>query len=311
VCEAAEVARRRTLLDGAVTRIEGPWTSRDVITNGVRLHVVEAGTGPLVLLVHGFPQFWWAWRHQIPDLVGAGYRVVAVDLRGYAASDKPPRGYDAPTLAADLAKLVPALGERRAVVVGHDWGGHLGWTMATLHPEVVRKLVVMSIPHPLCWPRELLRSRHQRRASRYIARFQLPWHPERWLVEDDAANVARLLRDWGGPGFPDAATERRYRDAMQVGYAPNRELEYYRWAVRSVPRTDGRRYRKAMRTAVDVPTLQIQGSLDRCILPATAKASRRWAAGDYEWLELDGVGHFPHEEAPDAVSEAIARWAVL
>ncbi|MFC7574096.1 alpha/beta fold hydrolase [Klenkia terrae] len=114
----------------------------------MRLHAAEAGEGPLVLLVHGYPQFWWAWRHQLVALAEAGYRAVAVDLRGYGGSDKPPRGYDLPTLSADVAAVVRALGEPDAVVVGHDWGGLVGWTMAALHPRTVRGLVVVSSAHP-------------------------------------------------------------------------------------------------------------------------------------------------------------------
>jgi pimeloyl-ACP methyl ester carboxylesterase len=298
---------RRVVADSEVL-VEGPWRHREVSANGIRLHVVEAGAGPLVLLVHGFPEFWWSWRHQIQALAQAGYRVVAPDLRGYGASDKPPRGYDAPTLAGDLAGIVRALGEREATVVGHDWGGHLGWTMAALSPAVVRRLVVVSIPHPLRWIPSLLRDPDQRRASSYMARFQLPWHPERWLVEADADAVATLLEQWGGPGFPDPETARRCRDAMQVLYVPNRALEYYRWSARSVLRTDGRRFRTAMRRPIDTPTLQLHGALDSCVLPATAAGSSRYVRGAYEWCLLDGVGHFPQQEAPDQVSEAILRW---
>src|SRR6201990_1897845 len=103
-----------------VIQVSGPWTHRSVTANGCRFHVASMGEGPLVLLLHGFPEFWWSWRHQLVALSDAGYRVVAPDLRGYGASDKPPRGYDVPTLAADLAGLVRALGESKAVFVGHD-----------------------------------------------------------------------------------------------------------------------------------------------------------------------------------------------
>src|SRR5258705_12123731 len=110
---------------------EKDWTHAQVDVGEVRLHVVEAGKkgGPLVVLLHGFPEFWWAWRHQLPALAGAGYRAVAMDLRGYGASDKPPRGYDTGTLSADVAGVVRALGQNRAVIVGHDWGGWLAWSM--------------------------------------------------------------------------------------------------------------------------------------------------------------------------------------
>ncbi|MDQ3465041.1 MAG: alpha/beta fold hydrolase, partial [Actinomycetota bacterium] len=128
--------------------LAGPWSHRDYSANGVRLHVAEAGNGPLVLLLHGFPQFWWCWRHQFSALTERGFRVVAPDLRGYGASDKPPRGYDAVTAAADVAGLVRALGERDALIVGHDWGGLLAWSVGALHPRVVRQLAVLSMPHP-------------------------------------------------------------------------------------------------------------------------------------------------------------------
>jgi pimeloyl-ACP methyl ester carboxylesterase len=288
--------------------IGGPWTHRAINANGIRLHVAEAGSGPLVLLLHGFPEFWWSWHHQIVALAEAGYHVVAPDLRGYGASDKPPRGYDAPTLSADLAGLVRALGERDAVFVGHDWGGHLAWSTAAMFPAVVRKLVVCSIAHPLRMYDALLRDAPQRRASGYIGRFQLPWEPERWLVADDAVNVGALLRRWGGPGFPDQETERRCREAMLILYVPNRALEYYRWAARSLRRSDGRRYRQAMTRPVGAPTLQLHGSLDPCVLPSTARGSQRWVTAPYEWRELHGLGHFPHQEAPEVFTAELLRW---
>jgi pimeloyl-ACP methyl ester carboxylesterase len=298
----------RPLIEESTVLVDGPWTHRDINANGIRLHVAEAGTGPLVVLLHGFPEFWWSWHHQLITLADAGYHVVAPDLRGYGASDKPPRGYDAPTLASDIAGLVRALGEGDAVVIGHDWGGHLAWSVAALHPAVVRRLVVLSNPHPLRWHQALRRDSAQRKASGYVRRFQLPWTPERWLVDDDSANVAALLHSWGGPGFPDAETERRCRDAMQILYTPNRALEYYRWAARSTTRTDGRRYRREMSTPITAPTLQLHGSLDSCVLPQTAQGSGQYVAADYEWRVLEGLGHFPHEESPDLVTGELLRW---
>ena len=136
--------------DPSVVRIDGPWRHLDVHANGIRFHVVEADSPdaakvplterPLVILLHGFASFWWSWRHQLKDLSGA--RVVAVDLRGYGGSDKPPRGYDGWTLAGDTAGLVRALGHQSATLVGHADGGLVCWATSVLHPRVVRAIAV-------------------------------------------------------------------------------------------------------------------------------------------------------------------------
>jgi len=290
--------------------LPGPWRHRDVSANGARFHIAEAGDGPLVLMLHGFPQMWWHWRHQLTDLPQHGFRAVAPDLRGYGASDKPPRGYDVYTLAADVAGLVRALGERDAVIVGHDWGGLLAWAVATFHPEVVSKLVILSMPHPLRLRAQIaVDPRGQLRASWYVFAFQAPWWAERLLVKDDAERVSRLLHDWGGPGYPDAESDRLYRTAMQIPTVSFCALEYYRWAIRSVVRPDGYRFAKRMQSPVAAPTLQMHGALDGCLLPRTALGSGRYVEGVYEWRLLDGVGHFPAEEAPDLVTAEIVRWA--
>src|SRR6478609_638645 len=134
-------------VDAAFVNIDGPWEHRYVSANGARFHVAEMGDGPLVLMLHGFPQFWYAWRHQMVALAGQGYRVAAMDLRGYGASDKPPRGYDTYTLAADVASVVRSLGSRDAVVVGHGWGGWIGWSMPAMQPAVTRAVASFGVPH--------------------------------------------------------------------------------------------------------------------------------------------------------------------
>ncbi len=298
--------------DATSVLLPGPWTHVDVSANGVRLHAAEAGSGPLVLLLHGFPEFWWSWRHQLVALSDAGYRVVAPDLRGYGASDKPPRGYDLPTQAADVAALVRALGERDAVVVGHDWGGLLGWTMAALHPRTVRRLVVLSMAHPRRL-RAGLADPRQRRALRHVLGFQVPRLPERRLTRTDDDPVSELMRRWSGPGWvhtPDfAEAVGRYRDAARIPQAAYGAMEHFRWAGRSQLRPDGLRYARRMAAPITAPTLQLHGALDPCVLPVTAEGSGRYVAGPYEWRLMSGVGHFPHEEQPDDVSTAIAAFA--
>jgi pimeloyl-ACP methyl ester carboxylesterase len=288
---------------------EGPWSHRTVSANGTRFHVAERGDGPLVLLLHGFPEFWWAWRRQLISLSEAGYRAVAMDLRGYGGSDKPPRGYDLITAASDAAGLVRSLGEANAVIVGHDWGGLVAWTTAAYFPKVVRRLAVISVPHPLRVRGAVLADpRGQGRRSGYALGFQLPVLPERQLRQHHAERVGTLLRAWSGPGWPDQETEDTYRTAMVMPSVAHSALEYHRWFVRSRFRPDGLRYARSMRAPIQAPTLHLQGSLDTCVLPATARGSGRYVDGPYRWRLLDGAGHFPHEEMPERFDTELRAW---
>jgi pimeloyl-ACP methyl ester carboxylesterase len=294
-------------VDPSVVLVDGPWSHREVTANGIRFHVAEAGPadGPLVVLLHGFPEFWWAWRHQLVALGAAGFHAVAPDLRGYGASDKPPRGYDAYTLSSDVAGMVRALGASHAAVVGHDWGGVLAWTVATLHPGLVSRLGVVGMPHPLRLRSALLRDPAQLRASSYVGLFQLPRVPENRLRRYGGAYVGDLLRRWGGPGFPDAETEARCQEAMQIPSVSHCSLEWYRWAVRSLTRPSGLRFQRLLDAGVGVPTVQVHGALDSCVLPSTAEGSGEWVRAPYALQVLDGVGHFCHEEAPEAVTATL------
>jgi pimeloyl-ACP methyl ester carboxylesterase len=308
--------RRAVAPDASIALIDGPWTHRTVRANGIALHVAEAGTGPLVLLLHGFPQFWWAWHQQLTDLADAGYRAVAVDLRGYGASDKPPRGYDAPTLAGDIAALVTSLGEDDAMVVGTDVGGLLAWTMAANHAQVVRSLVLVGAAHPLRLRSAIARrDGAQRRASAYAwGSFQVPRRPEA-LLSRNAHYVRELFDRWTGPrwrGTPGySADVERYAEAMRIHPVAYCAAEYFRWLVRSLVRPDGRRFAESLKAPVAAPTLQLHGSFDTCVLPSTAQGSGQYVAGEYEWRLLDGVGHFPHNEVPETISGELVRWAKL
>jgi pimeloyl-ACP methyl ester carboxylesterase len=266
----------------------------------------------LVVLLHGFPEFWWAWRHQLVALAEGGYRAVAVDLRGFGDTDKPPRGYDLWTLAGDVAGLIRALGEARADVVGHGWGGLIGWTVTALHPRLVRSLAVLGAPHPLALRRAVRRDpRGQGRAiARYAAGFQLPRWPERSLVVDGGARVERILRAWSGPSWPEsddfAAAAAQYRSAIRIPAVRHCSLEYFRWAVRSQVRAEGRRFATAVARRPSVPVLQVLGADDPWTLAGTAAASADWAGPQYRRAELAGVGHWPHEERPAEVTGLLA-----
>jgi pimeloyl-ACP methyl ester carboxylesterase len=299
-------------IDESCVLIDGPWAHRFIAANGSRFHVVEAGTGPLVLFLHGFPEFWWAWQHQLRALADAGYRAVAVDMRGYGATDKPPRGYDGYTMAADVTGLIRALGERSADIVGAGYGGMMAWTTAAFHPKMVRKLVVAGAAHPLRLRSALLTDpRGQSSSATPVLKFQIPRY-EHVITRDDAAMVGRFLRDWGGPAWvngPDfAAYERICRTAMQIPQTAFCALESYRWAFRSALRLHGYRFVKALQQPIVTPTLQLHGALDPAVLPRTAQGSSRYVIARYEWRLIDGVGHFPHVESPELVTGAILEW---
>jgi len=299
--------------DSSRVLVEGPWRHEFVPANGSRFHVAVAGPDdrdtPLVVLLHGFPQCWWAWRHQIPALGTAGYRVAAMDLRGTGASDKPPLGYDAVTLARDVAGVIRSLGSQRAVVVGHGVGGGLAWTLPAVVPAVVRAVGAVSAPHPLH-----LRSQVPRllasRTARHLAYFQLPFFPEQSLIRRDL--VARLLAEWGGPGFADDdELVALYREAARVPFAAHSQLEHLRWLVRSTPRFDGRRYLAALRDAAPVPSLQLHGELDPCLPVAHARSQAQHVGEAARFVAVAGAGHFVPEEAPEQVNALLRDWLAV
>lgn len=208
---------------------------RVIETNGVRLHCALDGGGPLVVFLHGFPESWYSWRHQLAALAPR-FRVAAPDLRGYGESDKP-AGVDAyalPELVADVVGLIDALGERDAVVVAHDWGGAVAWQLAMERPERVRRLVVMNCPHPALFARHLRENPQQLLKSWYMFFFQIPWLPERLLGLGNAWAVGNLVRRSAvqrhALGDDDI---RALRDAASRPGALRSAINYYRSAFRS------------------------------------------------------------------------------
>lgn len=288
--------------------LDGPWRHREITANGTRFHLAEAGDGPLVLFLHGFPQFWWSWRHQLPTFAAAGYRVAAMDLRGYGASDHPPRGYDLPTLANDVSSVIAAMGSADASIVAHDVGGLVGWTLAAYQPKCVRRLVTVGAPHPLRLRSAIVRHPRQINRNAHALSMQVPWLPERRFTANTAAKVDQLLHQWSAPGWPDVPTAMTYRREFARGNTAFCAAEYHRWLIRSTIRPDGLRFAKNMKRPITVPVLQIHGAADRCFLPEVARGSGRYVAAPYRWRLLDGVGHFPHEEAPDRFDHEVLTW---
>ncbi|MEJ2578484.1 MAG: alpha/beta hydrolase [Kineosporiaceae bacterium] len=285
--------------------VEGPWEHRFVAANGARFHVADTGTGPLVLLLHGFPEFWWAWRHQLPALASAGYRVAAMDLRGYGASDKPPRGYDTLTLTSDVAGVIRGLGESRAVIVGHDWGAWLAWSMPSAAPRVTRAVAALSMGHPLQMLSGFARDDRPAALRRLLA-YQAPILPERRLSRGDG--VEEVLREWSAGDFPEAEVLKRYQVAMRVPFVAHTSMEYYRWVVRSRWRPDGRRFARTVRAPIRVPVLQLHGAEDPWITARGAAGSARWVHGNLRFDVISGAGHFLPEEAPSRVTASLLDW---
>ncbi|MFV9632449.1 alpha/beta fold hydrolase [Mycobacterium neumannii] len=301
----------------SVVRIDGPWRHLEVHANGIRFHVVEAegdaaagAERPLVILLHGFGSFWWSWRHQLGGLSGA--RVVAVDLRGYGASDKPPRGYDGWTLAGDTAGLVRALGHKSATLVGHADGGLVCWATAVLHPRAVRAIAVVSSPHPAALRASALRHRDQGRALLpWMLRYQVPMWPERALTRNDGAELERLVRSRAGDRWlateDFSETVAHMRRAIQIPGAAHSALEYQRWAVRSQLRGEGRRFIREMNRPINVPVLHMRGVADPYVLADPVYRTQRYAPHG-RYVSIDGAGHFGHEEAPDRVNDQLSRF---
>lgn len=306
--------------DPSVTRIAGPWRHHDVHANGIRFQCVEAAgdprddtpptARPLVVLLHGFGSFWLSWRHQLRALTGA--RVVAVDLRGYGGSDKPPRGYDGWTLAGDAAGLIRALGHRSATLVGHADGGLVCWATAVLHPRVVRAVALVSSPHPAALRHWVLSPRERSSALRgTLLRYQLPRLPERALTRNDAEGLEVLFRSRSSAKWQAsedfAETMGHLRRAIQIPSAAHSALEYQRWAVRSQFRGEGRRFMALMDRPLDIPLLHLRGDADPYVGDDPVRGSRRYAPRG-TFCDVAEAGHYAHEEQPAQVNEHLRRF---
>ncbi|HEY3828475.1 MAG TPA: alpha/beta hydrolase [Solirubrobacteraceae bacterium] len=269
------------------------------VGEGIRLHYVEAGTGPLVVLLHGFPEFWYSWRRQLPALAAAGYHVVAPDMRGYNLSDKPAdwRAYDLESLAGDIAGLIGHFGESSANVVGHDWGAAVAYGVAMYHPEVVRRLAILNVPHP---ERMLqgFRTVRQLRKSWYMFFFQIPGLPERLLRRDGFSFAKRALRGDSPAAFSDADLE-RYVEAWSQPGALSGMINYYRAALRTSPRTASSRLRP-----VQAPTLVIWGELDRHLGAELAEPLPQWVP-DMRIERLPRATHWVQHDEPARVNELL------
>lgn len=290
------------------------WRHHDMITNGIRMHYVTVDNGeqkgdegekPLVILLHGFPEFWYSWRYQLPFLAAHGYLAVAPDLRGYNDSDKPRTGYDVATLIRDIEGLIRGLGRERAIIVGHDWGGVLAWAFAMRYPALTERLIVMNAPHPAAMMREL-RTPEQLRKSWYMFAFQLPWLPEYILSRNHADEIGRMLRGAAvqKEAFPREVTA-KFQQAMSKPGAMTAALNYYRQLFRDLPRR--LQQPESSVRSISVPTLLIWGEQDIALgLPLT-EGLEQWV----EHLQIRRIpdsGHWVQQEKPELVNSFLLEF---
>jgi len=267
--------------------------------NGVRLHYVTAGQGPLVVFVHGFPEHWYAWRCQLAEF-GRDHQAVALDMRGYNLSGKPEgvAHYALPLLVEDVRALAAHLGHERFVVVGHDWGGVVAWALAAAHPEHVEKLVIINAPHPDVFARELAHDPAQQQASGYMQLFRSP-QAEAVLSANDYAPLAGMMRRQLGERFSDA-DRAAYVAAWSQPGALTGGLNYYRAAefVRPVG---------ASEMIIRVPTLVIWGEKDTALLASNLDGLERYVP-DLTIQRLPDCSHFVVHEQPERVNAMIREF---
>jgi epoxide hydrolase 4 len=276
-------------------------THQFVTTNGIRLHYVTQGEGPLMLMLHGFPEFWYSWRHQIPEFA-RDFKVVAPDLRGYNESEKPAdkAAYVMAEFIQDIKGLIEALGYDRCILVGHDWGGAIAWQFAYAYPEMVDRLIVLNIPHPakfaegLQMPQQLLK-------SSYIFFFQLPFLPEFLIQLNDfkALESAFVGMAVNKKAF-SAADIKAYKDAFTKPGALTAALNYYR-----NPLQQGITNRQW--SVLEVPTLMIWGEDDLPLSKELTYGTENYVR-DFRIRYIPNCSHWVQQEQPQLVNQYIREF---
>lgn len=279
--------------------VDSTLQGRILQVNGVSLHCIEMGPqdGPLVILLHGFPEFWWGWRYQIAPLAEAGFRVIVPDQRGYNLSSKPDgrMSYHLDLLAKDVVDLSSVLGRQTFSVVGHDWGGIVAWWVATCYPEQVDHLAIINAPHASVVGQYMRRHPRQMLRSSYAAFFQIPHVPEMMLSRKNYRALRHALQQSSRRGTFSDSDLAAYEKAWSQPGALTAMLNWYR-ALLSKP--------EKKRVRIRVPTLVIWGERDVYLEKGLAEASLALCDdGRAVWIE-SGT-HFVHHEEPDAVNEAL------
>ncbi len=279
--------------------------------NGLRFAALEAGPtdGPLALFLHGYPDSATTWQHQLPAFAAAGYRAVAPWLRGYPPTEIPPAGayYDRATLVTDVAALIDALSpDKPCALIGQDWGAAIGYGVLAAYPEKVSRAALLAVPHPAQVRATLKRSpKHALRSFHWFL-FQLPWLPEWLCARRDYAFLETLWRLWS-PDFDDAQHVAEIRRSMATPGALQASLAYYR-ALFGSRHADPAlaAVRAKLDAPITVPTRVLMGGED--LRREMLEPQRRYFTGEYEWMTVEGTGHFLHREAPDSINALLLDW---
>ncbi len=260
--------------------------------DGVRIHYAAIGEGPLIVMIHGFPDFWYTWREQM-KVLAADYRVVAIDQRGYNLSDKPAgvASYAMPLLVRDVVAVIRSLGEEEAIIVGHDWGGMVAWQTAINVPEVVERLIILNLPHPRGLMRELAKGEEQAANSQYARNFQRPDAHESLT----ASGLAGWVRDPAARARYVEAFERSDFEAMLNYYKANYPREPYVGDTSPLVK-------------VQCPVLVIHGLDDTALLAPALDRTWEWIDNDLTLVTIPGAGHFVQQDATEMVNRSIVAW---
>jgi pimeloyl-ACP methyl ester carboxylesterase len=263
-----------------------------VDNNGVKIHYAAMGKGPLVVMVHGWPDFWYTWRNQM-EALAPHYRVVAMDLRGFNLSDQPKgvENYDMKLLIGDLAAVIKDAGPGTAIVIGHDWGGMISWSLAMYRPELVEKLIILNLPHPRGLNRELVHNPEQQKNSQYARSNQQPDAASKLTAE----GLARWVTDPEAREKYVEAFKKSDFEAMMNYYKANYPHEPYQEDTSPVIK-------------VKAPVLQIHGLADTALLPGALNNTWDYLDKDWTLVTVPGAGHFVQQDASDLVTRSIIAW---
>ncbi|MBH8562056.1 alpha/beta hydrolase [Nostoc sp. CENA67] len=284
--------------------IQDSWKHEYITTNGLKLHYVTQGAGPLMLMLHGFPEFWYSWRHQIPEF-SKYFQVVALDLRGYNESDKPQEqsAYIMDEFIKDVEGVIKGLGYDKCILVGHDWGGAIAWSFAYAHPEMVERLIILNLPHPakfaqgLFTPQQLLR-------SWYMFLFQLPWLPEFLLQSSDFQLIEKTFQATAvNKNAFTQADINAYKDAAAKRGAITAMLNYYRNGLQQFMSNKNW-------SILHVPTLMIWGENDIALGKELTYDTAAYVQ-DLQIKYIHHCGHCVQQEQPELVNQYIKEYLVL